>query len=224
MSEYTQNFNIGNEQLLLVDILNVMYNDNVRQINNLTESNNEIRRIITGLLSNPSSRERSLPYRGRRNNIRNSRINTNANANNTIPNTNGVRVGTTNNMPYIYDSFQEYYIPTTSINSLSAQLDNTIFNNDFINTIAETFLQPVDVNPTQQQIEIATRNVRYSDILSPVNISCPISLETFNDNDIVTVIRFCGHIFKQDDLNRWFMTNCKCPVCRYDIRNYRQSS
>jgi|LauGreSBDMM110SN_4_FD.fasta_scaffold205220_1 hypothetical protein len=222
MSESIQNLNINNENLLLVDILNVMYNDNIRQINNLTESNNEIRRIITGLLSNPSSRERSLPYRGRRNNIRNSRTNTTTGANSN--NTNGARVGITSNIPYIYDSFQEYYIPTTSINSLSSQLDNTIFNNDFINTIAETFLQPVDVNPTQQQIEIATRNVRYSDILSPVNISCPISLETFNDNDIVTVIRFCGHIFKPDDLNRWFRSNCKCPVCRYDIRNYRQTS
>ena len=78
--------------------------------------------------------------------------------------------------------------------------------------------------PTQIQIETATRNVRYCDILNPVNRSCPISLETFNDTDIVSVIRFCGHIFKQDQLNTWFRTNCRCPVCRYDIRNYNSPS
>ena len=37
---------------------------------------------------------------------------------------------------------------------------------------------------------------------------------------MVSVIRFCGHIFRQDQLNTWFSSNCRCPVCRYDIRNY----
>ncbi len=41
---------------------------------------------------------------------------------------------------------------------------------------------------------------------------------------MVTVIRYCGHIFNSDEVNRWFRTNCRCPVCRYDIRNYNPNS
>ena len=41
---------------------------------------------------------------------------------------------------------------------------------------------------------------------------------------MVSVIRVCGHIFKTEDLNTWFRSNCKCPICRYDIRNYNSSS
>jgi hypothetical protein len=86
------------------------------------------------------------------------------------------------------------------------------------------FLDPIVIYPTQTQIELATRNVRYCDIVTPLNLSCPISLETFNDNDMVTVIRFCGHIFSTASLNTWFTTNCRCPVCRYDIRNYNSNN
>jgi hypothetical protein len=48
------NLNITNDQLLLINILNTFYNDNLRQINSLTNSNNEIRTIITNLLNNRS--------------------------------------------------------------------------------------------------------------------------------------------------------------------------
>ena len=37
---------------------------------------------------------------------------------------------------------------------------------------------------------------------------------------MVSVIRYCGHIFNTDQLNTWFRSNCICPVCRYDIRRY----
>ena len=39
--------NISNENLLLITILNTMYNDNDNQIQNLTQSNNQIRNILT---------------------------------------------------------------------------------------------------------------------------------------------------------------------------------
>ena len=44
-------------------------------------------------------------------------------------------------------------------------------------------------------------------------------LEDFNDNDMVSVIRPCGHIFTTAALTTWFRSNCRCPVCRYDIRS-----
>jgi hypothetical protein len=60
--------------------------------------------------------------------------------------------------------------------------------------------------------------------VSPRNRSCPISLENFNDNDMVSVIRYCGHIFNTEQLNTWFRSNCRCPVCRYDIRRYNSTA
>ena len=96
--------------------------------------------------------------------------------------------------------------------------------NDDFSRLLQSFFQPIEIFPTETQIEFATRTVRYCDIISPINRSCPISLENFTDSDIVSVIRFCGHIFNSSELNTWFRTNCRCPVCRYDIRNYTASS
>jgi hypothetical protein len=95
-----------------------------------------------------------------------------------------------------------------------------IRNNTF-DTLLNAFLEPVPTYPGTLQIEIATRNVRYGDIISPINTSCPISLERFTDNDIVTIICYCGHIFMAAEIQNWFTSNCRCPVCRYDIREYR---
>ena len=80
------------------------------------------------------------------------------------------------------------------------------------------FLEPISVFPTRRQIEIATRRTRYGNIVSPVNTSCPISLDAFTDDDNVIMIRHCGHIFKIDEFNSWFESHCRCPICRHDIR------
>jgi len=89
-----------------------------------------------------------------------------------------------------------------------------------VNTIFQNFLDPVQIFPTQIQIENATRIVRFADIVRPINNSCPITMDSFGDNNFVSVIRECNHIFNTDSLNNWFRSNCRCPVCRYDIRNY----
>ena len=181
---HSRDYNIPNEHLLLVNILNDMYNDNTLQINNLTqsinllnESNIQIRSLLTQLLYSSSRRSTRFNHTT----IPNSRINYRENINMNM---------NRNNRP------------------------------DFFSRLLDGFLQPVVVFPTQSHIESATRITRYGDITSPINRSCPISLENFNEEDMVTMIRFCGHIFNSDELNRWFTTNCRCPVCRYDIRNF----
>ena len=200
-----RNFSVSNEQLLLIDILNTMYNDNLRQITNLSDSNNQIRNLIIQILNtNNSPRRSNNIYRtnNQRNNFRE----------NNTSNDNFGRVYL-NNRPYIIDSVEQIRIPINS-NSRNLNLNN---NNDF-SRVLQSFFDPVEVYPTQSQIETATRRVRYCDIVSPKNTSCPISLGSFNDNDMVTVIRHCGHIFNTDELNTWFRNHCNCPVCRYDIR------
>lgn len=88
------------------------------------------------------------------------------------------------------------------------------FLNNFLNST-------VPVRPTQEQIENASRLVRYCDIMNPVSSSCPISLDPFTADVIVRQICECNHIFHTTPFNQWFMNNVRCPVCRYDIREYR---
>ena len=82
------------------------------------------------------------------------------------------------------------------------------------------FYDTVPVYPTRDQINNGTRQVLYSNIENPLNSSCPITLENFDESDNVTQILGCGHIFNHDSLNSWFRNHVRCPVCRYDIRNY----
>ena len=39
-------------------------------------------------------------------------------------------------------------------------------------------------------------------------------------NDEVTQIIYCGHIFSKNSIRQWFQHNVRCPVCRYDIRDF----
>jgi len=82
------------------------------------------------------------------------------------------------------------------------------------------FYDTVPVYPSLDQINNGTRRVLYSNIENQLNSSCPITLENFNNDDNVTQILGCGHIFNHDSLNSWFRNHVRCPVCRYDIRNY----
>ena len=200
--------NIRNDQLLLINILNTMYNDNLQQINNLYNSNNEIRNHIISILNNYNrgrnntiNTNTSNSNRFRHNNRENNR-NLQSSRNNSNSNSNNIST------PLVFD----FIIPTNRT------------TNDSFSRIFQRFFEPVEVFPTPSQIEAATRIVRYSDIISPSSRSCPISLETFNDSDMVSVIRYCGHIFNTEQLNTWFRSNCRCPVCRFDIRNYNGNS
>ena len=219
-------YNISNEQLLLIDILNGMYNDNLRQINTLNnslqglrENNNQIRNNIIQMLNNNHNTQ------NRRNNYRNNRANLNRGVNNSIPTEEDQERIYIDNVPYVIDSIQHYTLPSQSRNIRNNNTNNTNTREaSNLSRFLQNFFQPIEIYPTQTQIEIATRNVMYADIVNPNNTSCPISLNNFNDSDYVTVIRYCGHIFNSTELNTWFRSNCRCPVCRYDIRNYNQDS
>lgn len=75
--------------------------------------------------------------------------------------------------------------------------------------------------PTNDQIVRATLNTFFSNILSPVNATCPISRDEFNDESEITMIRGCNHIFNRTSLRDWFVNHSTCPMCRNDIRLYR---
>ena len=116
-----------------------------------------------------------------------------------------------NNIPYIIENV-EYFNTTASTNT------NTNQNQNHYREILQTFLDPITVRASETQILNATRNINYGVIENPLNLSCPISLETFEFNNDVTQIIYCGHIFNPSSLNQWFHSNVRCPVCRFDIR------
>ena len=110
---------------------------------------------------------------------------------------------------------------------------NIFFNNDLINryipsvgtqlnNLRDQFndLQDVIVRPTNQQIQTATQVIQYD--ISMEQQNCPISLEPFEQDESICIIKHCRHIFKRACLMYWFERNVRCPVCRYDIREYRE--
>jgi hypothetical protein len=78
--------------------------------------------------------------------------------------------------------------------------------------------------PTLTQIENSSREVIFSDVDEPLNATCPITMDVFSNDYTVTQIIPCGHMFSPSGINSWFQTSARCPVCRYDIRNYSTNS
>lgn len=201
------NHNLNSDNQFFANLLYLMYSENQRLVLNLTdtieninESNRQIRDLLTTLLvpsvTIPSTIYNDNTTQYRRNSYRN---NFNQRTN-----------------PYVRPN-------ANASNGTNLNANNRQTNNQIQLTFADilqTFLRPVEVFPTPSQIESATRQVRFCDIITPLNLRCPISMENFSDNDIVTVIRHCGHIFQRESLQSWFQSSCRCPVCRYDIRDY----
>ena len=100
------------------------------------------------------------------------------------------------------------------------QLSNTEFFNQFFNMFNTDLnnLTPVTVRPTQTQIINATEIISINENM--VNTICPILQTTFQDGDRISRIKQCGHCFIEEGLMVWFNQSVRCPVCRYDIRDY----
>jgi hypothetical protein len=86
------------------------------------------------------------------------------------------------------------------------------------------FLQNIVVRPTPEQIETSTHLVIFQPNMENINTSCPITLNDFQEGDIVRQIRHCRHAFHEESIQNWFQRNVRCPVCRYDIRDYTVST
>ena len=83
-------------------------------------------------------------------------------------------------------------------------------------------LQNVIVHPSTLQINNATESyiITEEQFLNNERLICPITREELIVGDHVCVIKHCNHLFKNDALMQWFNSNVRCPVCRYDIRDY----
>lgn len=115
---------------------------------------------------------------------------------------------------------------TTNITQNISPIERFLTN--FFNTPIHSLHIPVSsvqindnnlIHLTSEQINNASRLVRYNEIENPTCDRCSISLLEFNNDDNVRQILYCGHIFHENSLQEWFRRNTVCPLCRYDILN-----
>lgn len=90
--------------------------------------------------------------------------------------------------------------------------------------LSQAGVDDVRVGLTQSQIANSTDNVIYTLEAFPEITQCPISLDEFEDGEVVCQIRHCRHIFRRRNIMRWFETHSCCPVCRHDLENSSSES
>jgi hypothetical protein len=79
--------------------------------------------------------------------------------------------------------------------------------------LSGSFMDPIPVLPTPAQVAAATE--LQSDLQ---DTQCSICQETITSG---LSIRHCGHCFHLHCIHQWFTLNPRCPVCRYDIRDFQ---
>jgi hypothetical protein len=194
------------------NILHQIYNDLLHQNNLLQSMRIDINNIWNLIrLNDEYMRSRYQPY--------NNNPNPPTHPNNRQSGTTNQRINI-NGIPYILENIQQFTINSRTNSTSTAP--TTDFIDSFMNLM--DFQSNVPVIPTRQQMLNATREIQFGDIENPINTTCPISLETFQESDTITQILHCGHNFNTRQLNTWFQSNVRCPMCRYDIRDYNDNT
>jgi hypothetical protein len=113
-------------------------------------------------------------------------------------------IGSTNSMNNIHEEFLSNFI--------NSQLGNTPTRRRRITNI-----------PSLSQINNSTSAVIWNDISNNPGVS-PIDRTQFTCSDRLIKINHCGHIFKKNNLLKWFERNSSCPICRHDIMSTNNRS
>ena len=191
-SRQNRQFALTYDQRLLLDMYINFYNHTTRQMDALYDLQSEIRGHINQIVGltpfrNNSNRNFNESFTNNHNhhhqnnsNRRNNQ-NRNQNSNETQPPSTNSRVVYIEGIPYLLDLAN------------STRLRNP--TNPNVANMWQPFYDNITVAPTRTQIENSTRIVQFSQVTSPINSSCPISLERFEENSNVTQILHCGHIF-----------------------------
>jgi hypothetical protein len=224
MFNTSQNSNISShERRRLINMYVNQYNQTNIHIERLYDTLDDIRNNINTLIgqslrdnTNNNMNNNNMNQRSNRFNQSHSFSSNNRNSNSN--NTNNRNSNNSNSSrPYIYYDYDHPINPSTYIDPLMETSNNTQDITNFLTTFLNS---NVPIRATEEQINISSRIVRYSDITNPNSTCCAITLEPFMASDDVRQIHFCGHMFFPQEFTQWFQHNVRCPVCRYDIRNY----
>ena len=184
----SEGYNLSTDERYLITNYITQYNQTNNQINHLYTVLEELRHNIATIYNN----SRQLD------NMRSSTINVGDN------NTRNPR----NNINMSINGSRSSYNLSDYINNLYREINMIIP------------ISPVETSVTplsHEEIAEFTLTQQFSSFENPINSECPIRLEEFLENDTVTQIKKCGHIFNSAELTNWFRNNVKCPVCRGDV-------
>ena len=110
------------------------------------------------------------------------------------------------------------HAPSMRVNIPGTVNQNTT-TEDILNESFNSY-NPISIRPSLFQIRRATRILEFRDISNTTHQICPIDREILNPSDTVMQILHCNHYFRESNLRRHFRNNTRCPLCRFDIRNY----
>jgi hypothetical protein len=230
------------DDIYLIDIFTNMITTNNNQIARITSSNEIILEEINSILTRSRLARRN---RRRRDNLHSTVTNREINVNgaddattNTNTNRNIIYGETPLDIMFdtpilrnTYSNIIPNIIPSTNVRTLGNRIDNllqqlvneTTREREFriSNTFTSDF-EPAHLLPTASDIENSTRLIRFSEVESPLNHQCPISLEPFTNDQFVTMLTTCNHLFNPASIESWFQRSGCCPVCRHNI-NQRQN-
>ena len=88
--------------------------------------------------------------------------------------------------------------------------------NNLLNYSTQDFINLSKYN-LESLINNSISKLNYNNIANPLNESCAICQEDFLENEEVTIINECGHIFKSHHIINWLKQDQTCPNCRYNI-------
>jgi len=112
------------------------------------------------------------------------------------------------------------------------QIDFSLLNTTLTNLLNSALTEEATI-PTNNDLlrmlmvdvpVIATNDViaRHSEIINrdavPADTNCAICQERNHETETVWRKLHCSHYFHRSCVDRWFLRNVHCPVCRYDIR------
>jgi hypothetical protein len=79
--------------------------------------------------------------------------------------------------------------------------------------LPNSFLEPVIVRPTPEQIEHGSVRAFPSE-----DTTCAICQDGIPVNQMARRLNACGHTFHISCIDQWFGRDVRCPTCRHDIR------
>ncbi len=85
----------------------------------------------------------------------------------------------------------------------------------------DSFLQPVPIRPTAEQIEA---NTTVGNLVSDEEHACAICQDNLLPEQEGRKLNTCGHWFHKHCIDTWLEGNVHCPVCRHDIRGSTSSN
>jgi hypothetical protein len=219
-TDESERYNLSSDERYLITNYITQYNQTNNQINHLYTVLEELRHNIATIYNNSRQldnimRSSSTINGGTINRGINRGSGMSSSTTSTVNNNNTRNPRNNINMSIIHESRRNSYNLTDYINYV-----NNLYRE--INMIIP--MTPIEstVRPlSQEEIAECTLTQPFSNFENPINTECPIRLEDFSENDMVTQIKKCGHIFNSAELTNWFQNN-KCPVCRGEVNPRRE--